>query len=226
METAATVHYLFTVEPLHPDLRPYLRKDRRLGLVLEHPLIHSAPHKDALNGAVNARYRERRRRAEQLRQEGDWHGFVFAHEAPHRTSALIGIADGVHGESYWRLLRAVWQDTVDMWPQLQEWQRLFDAAEPGRRAIMSPAEQEVYARLPESVILWRGATRETALGLAWTLSEPKARSFAQSLHSGRAPLIVRARVPKAHVIAYLSCRGEEEVLALPENVEVLAQRVL
>jgi len=57
----------------------------------------------------------------------------------------------------------------------------------------------------------------TADGFSWTLDEEKARWFA-ARSSMETPLLARGTVSRRDVFAYLSGRGEQEIVCLPENV--------
>lgn len=86
-----------------------------------------------------------------------------------------------------------------------------------RRHFMDDSEFEFYQALPEIVTIYRGCGEiefESGYhGISWTLDN-KIAEFYASYYRNNSPRggVIRKDVPKKHIIAYLSCRDESEVL--------------
>lgn len=87
-----------------------------------------------------------------------------------------------------------------------------------KAVLMDAEEREVYAALPDVVTIYRGCrTAKAVKGMSWSLSEEKARWFAErgallSSGKGDGALVYRAKIKKEDVVAYLDGRNEEEVI--------------
>jgi hypothetical protein len=88
--------------------------------------------------------------------------------------------------------------------------------EPEFRAhLMTPAEQAALAALPDEVEIFRGCYAHNKWGLSWSLDRSTAERFPllhRYRHEGQ-PLLVRARIAKADILAVKLCRDEAEVIA-------------
>jgi hypothetical protein len=86
--------------------------------------------------------------------------------------------------------------------------------------MMDEAERAALAALPDPLRVFRGFSLDDhERGFSWTISRELAEWFAQrfALLGGEAR-VASGLIAKAKVIAYLSSRNEDEVLALPEDV--------
>ncbi|MCC6736508.1 MAG: hypothetical protein IT534_10345 [Bauldia sp.] len=219
---------LANVEELHPDLRPYV-VDGPFGRTLKHPLVFMH-HLDNLRlgdgryvdtvAQTNEGYEWKTKRVAAAINAGDWHSFVFLHERPHRTDALME-AMIISGLPLWELAANVWSDSENLWQYQEEWRDIFGEAGHGknnRPGLMTPHERRTLAAQPRTFKVWRGVCRLDAVqGMSWTLSRSKALWFANRF-TGDGPLLVSGTVAKRDVIAYFSARQEREIVVFPENV--------
>ena len=88
-----------------------------------------------------------------------------------------------------------------------------------KEKLMDAEELREYNAFPGVLTLYRGCrVAKAAKGMSWTLSEDKARWFADRmslLSSGKrggGSLVYRAKIRKEDVVGYLSGRGEREVI--------------
>ena len=79
--------------------------------------------------------------------------------------------------------------------------------------LMDKAELKKYNAFPEVLTVYRGCGTTKALkGMSWTLSEEKARWFADRFATGRGGVTYRAKIKKEDIVAYTNNRGEQEVI--------------
>ena len=71
--------------------------------------------------------------------------------------------------------------------------------------------------------LYRGQGENDPLGVSWSLHAEIARKFARTL-GGRVPvpggIVLSARVPRSQALAYLTGRGEDEVIVDPRTLNL------
>lgn len=84
--------------------------------------------------------------------------------------------------------------------------------------LMDESELHKYNALPNTVTVYRGCrTVKADRGMSWTLSEEKARWFADrcallSSGTGQGAMVYRAKIKKEDIVGYLDGRGEQEVI--------------
>lgn len=199
------------VEPLHPDLAPYLAEETFP--MLRHPLLYMVPYFGQMAAYANAAYAAKQAEAAAARAGGNFRRYIWLHERPYRVSALHEVAWELSDEGYWRQVREVYQDAenVEQVPEL--WTSLLTSPRPGRSAMMNAAELASFAALPDTLTVWRGAAdvSELDVGFSWTLDIEVAHWFA--CRFDKAGIVARGEVAKADVLAYLVTRGEEEIMA-------------
>lgn len=70
--------------------------------------------------------------------------------------------------------------------------------------------------------IYRGQDKDVAFGIAWTLDPKIARKFANGASlrvKNRGGIVYRAKVPRTKVMAYLTLRGESEIIIDPKDIE-------
>lgn len=83
-----------------------------------------------------------------------------------------------------------------------------------RNLMMTDAENEAYAALPDKVTIYRGCYAENKWGLSWTLDRDTAAGF-PLLHRYRQegqPLLVKAVADKSRIAFLKLSRSESEVV--------------
>ena len=77
--------------------------------------------------------------------------------------------------------------------------------------IMKSSELKVYNTLPDTVTAYRGVAQgRERYGLSWTTDREKAEWFQNRF--GEKNELLKAAVPKEHILAYFNRRGESEVV--------------
>jgi len=194
--------------------------------VLQHPLLYSVPYAPEMNRMLNANFQDKQRRIEKSLEESNDVAYVLAHERPYRADALLALVDlGLfHGVSdgairYWKAVGAWWIDTENALEVLDRWERLWTGPEQFRHAkrfAMTKREQDELAALPDPIEVFHGEEEPDRIGWSWMTDLRVARWFANRFTGGRR--VYTGLAPKDAVIAYLSRRGESEVLIRPEDV--------
>lgn len=99
---------------------------------------------------------------------------------------------------------------------------------PVRHLMMTDEERAAYDALPDEVTMWRGCYRINRGGLSWTTDKARAMRF-PGLHRYRGeghPLLIKATIAKADVLAVKLDRQEAEVIApRPKHVATTVIRV-
>jgi hypothetical protein len=183
------------------------------------------------------------RRAEEALEENDFAGYVFRHERGYRMGKLMDlVGEGVFEDwgGFPRLAVKFWQLAADVWVDAEFdeddpcWTDLMDTSLPNRWAMTDSKDRKRLAAMPETVTVYRGVqswSEDGAMdyahsGWSWTLSPKTARFFARRwLQNGQHPYVISAEVPKSLIDAYLTGRGEDEVLIRPGEAEAYPVRV-
>jgi hypothetical protein len=87
--------------------------------------------------------------------------------------------------------------------------------------MMVPDEVQALKHLPEIIDVYRGAgARDDLLsGFSWTLDRERAVWFSARF-VGPQQLVARGRIRRRSVIALIEDRGEREIIALPNDVDI------
>jgi hypothetical protein len=205
-------------EDLHPDLVPYLGNSPKVGRVLKHPLVFELFYDPQSNARINKCYLAKREYAEQKFREGNYRGWLWMFERPHRLEKFLEIMDRLPDEEYWKLLGSIWADSENLWQYSGVLGSLLRSGRPGREKMMDEEELAFLKNLPETFTVYRGHQgRRNRLGWSWSLSYFRARWFAERFGQ-KGAAVVRATVAREDVVAYFSGRGEFEIVADPAAV--------
>ncbi len=216
------------IEPLHPDLAPFLQEWERLpgSQMIHHKLVISLPHHDLQNAWVNQAYVHKLKAVEEAIAESNWAKYVFLHERPYRIDALM---EAIHDlgaddpEVVWPLIASAWVDCENINECYNEWWDLLDLDMPRRELMMDDDERAALAALPDSITVYRGmGDRDAVSGMSWTTDRKKAQWFARRFagFNGRTPIMATGVVEKKKVVAHFLGRGESEIVVLPDEVDV------
>ena len=114
----------------------------------------------------------------------------------------------------WSLIENLSHDANVSKRTVLSWIKMAD-----KTALMDEEELRQYNDLPDIVTVYRGCRVQKAMkGMSWTMSEEKARWFAERLallsggKRGTGPMVYRAKIRREDVIGYLAGRDEEEVI--------------
>ena len=149
----------------------------------------------------------------------DWDQYLALQDHGSRLYAFVRIEARLDGPDYWRLFREVW--TMTELPHLEGdlVPALLGKHPEDRRAIMAEAERAYLDGLGEVLRVYRGVGSRDYKGVSWTLDHGRAVWFAQRF-PGSDPCVLHGHITKADVIAYLTDRQEDEILCLPECVDI------
>lgn len=220
-------------EELHPILQAHLYEGAGFqgGTLLQHPLVHEIFYTPHMNAMYNRNLEGKLRMIAEAKEKGDWHTYVFAHERPWRVEALEDIqADIEDYETYGKLVRSVWTDSENIWQNMELWEDILTGFEEltGWEMMETHERDKIRFDLPSVVTVYRGYTF-TRDGWSWTLDAHKARWFAvrfAGLDGVPAAKVAKGKVPRDAIIAYLTSRGEEEIVVDPRNVHIKWERVV
>lgn len=210
---------MYAAEPLHEDLQPYVETNT-IGQMIRHPLVMGFYH-EAMNRQFNQSYAYKTNAIAQAKASEKWNTVIMLHERAYRLDAFSEICTLMSDKDYWKNLAMVWVDSENIFQNLEQWIELWNSDRAFREHSMSKSEQEYFNSLPETLAVYRGSAYETSLeGLSWTLAKDRAEWFAERFSNGREIFIARGTVKKSSVLAYFSGRNEEEIVVMPEDVEV------
>jgi hypothetical protein len=217
----------FAPENLHAELIPYIEKSS-FGHSLRHPLVYSVPYFEQSNKHLNKFFAHKKERLERSITDHDWNSFVFLHERPYRVDALEEVMFRYEVEDpniIWPLVRSVWIDSENIHQNFDRWRDIWENGPP-RRSIkcMEATERHALNALPKEFKVYRGVAHvEASRGMSWTTNREKALWFARRFEAdkNRTPLLITANVHRSDVIAYYLGRGENEIVIMPEHVEIL-----
>jgi hypothetical protein len=209
-------------EDLHPDLEPYLHEHDGLGYVLQHPLVYSIPHAEAINAYVNRMYEQKLRMIALAEAEGNVAHVVHLHEQPWRLDALLEHEHKIRDNAaYWQLVRDIWLATEIFHHNYHKWGRLWLKGRPERHEVMEPEEREALAALPDLVQIYRGGHHPKSLhrGFSWTTDRDEAVWFARRYQERRVrpPHVCKAMVRREDILAMFDT-SEREVVVNPTTL--------
>lgn len=209
-------------EELHPDLADHLQDMDDLGQWIHHRLLIAPFYMPQMNSIYNAQYESKQQAVGRAKGTRDWHTYVFLHERPYRIDAFQDLDDMglLTDQEYWQLLADVWVDSENIREFPERWESLLSSDRGHRNWMMDAGEMGAFDALPEVVYIYQGHTVDRDDGWSWTTDLVKAEWFARrfSKMEGDAPLVTHGHVEKRRVLAYLTRRGESEILVSPDWV--------
>jgi hypothetical protein len=159
------------------------------------------------------------RRIAKLKPKQQIRDSKIAQQIIHATDVLnmpeLGLKAFIAGQktlsdpTYWELLRALWL-TAGKRENYDTFRGLFRSKHPHRDWFMTLEDDAFLQSLPEEFEVYRAAYPESDDGLSWTLD----RDFAERYAEEQKRVLVTRRVKKREVFAYISRRGESEILIL------------
>jgi hypothetical protein len=215
-------------EDLDPELVRYLTVSERFGECIKHPLVYSIMHFPILNASMNKNLKAKKEACRRALSDNDWHHYVFLHERPYRSDAFMRIKSRLTDEQYWDLLSEIWIDSENIRQNQRRWINLLRAKRPGREHMMNEADRDALAAMPDTLSVFQGHTDERDDGWSWTLDRSKAEWFAHRFAQLEEadPVLSFGTCSKADVVAYLTRRGEDEILVDRSKVTICGVRPL
>jgi hypothetical protein len=162
--------------------------------------------------------------------------YLGRHERAYRSSILIdllkdGYWDTAHTDpkkacEFWKCASYVWTDCEDD-EGASIWQEILGAEVPHREFMTSSADRKALRAMGDSITIYRGvqgmdrdmAFLEGVQGYQWTLNRDTAKFFSKRfLRAPDRPYIMKTTVRTSDVIAYLTSRGESEIVFPPDKL--------
>lgn len=204
---------------LHQELQDAYDEEKQ---VLHHPhLVKSLYHPFDENeiNRINANFVHAQRASFDALRQQKYAQYLNIIQRPYRLEAFVdGVEVMVKDRQYWKLLSSMWLDTEYPYANYSEWLRLFGSKRTLRPLLMNKAERATLTALPDVLTIYRGG--QTKRGLSWTVSEDKARWFAERFDRDGKHQVFKGTVPKNKVYAYLNERKEQEIVVDPKFVIV------
>lgn len=205
-------------EPLREDLHRYLEETPH-GTFIRHPFGNHMIDDLDYCSRIHTWIDERAARADECFENQDWEGYLGCVDVSLQTEWFYKDKELFSDEQYWRLLGAVYQNQKFTHYSRDLFDELFRAERPGRENLMDEEERAVFARLPDEFVVYRGYSGDeweaVPDGIAWTLDRREAVWYANWDREAENVRVIRAKVRKADVWAYLPSCG---VLLPPEKV--------
>ena len=110
---------------------------------------------------------------------------------------------------YWEVMRTVWV-AVGSTETAPLFRTLMQSSRPCRSWFMTPEDAAALEAMAFPLTVWRAYDADPDPGISWTLDEQWCRGYAQA--KGRR--VKQMQVSREQVFAYVSRRGEEEVIIL------------
>lgn len=203
-------------EDLCPELERYYSEGYMFPSV-RHPLLYSVPHSPQQNAMCNHRIKLLLQEREDKIVAEDWEGYVWMHEKPYRLEAFCDIMRKLKSKQYWEILGEVWINSENIWQNKQRWFKLLSSKAFDRQYFMSKEDAKFLEKLPNTVTVYRGFVPEQNHdGFSYTLSKNKAIWFSNRFNK-KGKVLTRT-VKREEIFAYMSGRGEQEVIILPKSI--------
>ena len=220
-------------EPLDPELAPHVSEvsfGEFTMPALRHPLVYLVPFMAPEAFRANDLLKHKRERIKRAMDDGDAGTFVFLHERPHRAQALLvwlhNYMPSVTEEDYWPLVAEVWIDSENIDQVWHAWRHLWRPARlPTTNRLRLASGEKAYAELmamPEELTVYHGQGVGDTLDWSWTLDRDEAVWFARRFGVG-VPEVLTGKVSRSNIYAYLTGRGEAEIVAPQGHVEVVSR---
>jgi hypothetical protein len=212
---------------LRPELQDCIVEMRTFGAFIKHPYVNDI-YMPQFHARYNKQYEYKLQACAEAMANGKWHSYIFLHERPWRYEALQAIADRMSAEEYWEAVVDVWMDSENIREHQEEWDELLRDRRPGHEHMMDDEERTALAAMPEEIMIYQGHTDERDDGWSWTIDRKKAEWFGRRFASMEQaePRMTVAMAKRDDVLAYLTGRGESEILIDPDLVVVIAEHVL
>ncbi len=202
-------------EPLVPELQRYLVKSP-LGQTLRHPLVLHVMFSSVFAQSANRTLAHKREKLTEADKRKDFSTAIMLHERPFRLQAFLDRQWDMVDSDYWHNLSRVWIDSEFPYVNDRMWRTLWNSPRPEKHWSMKANDHRMFdylSRQPELTV-WRGAGHSLARrGLSWTTDKDKAQWFADRFGDrGKDSYLWQLTIPGSKIIAYLSDRGESEVI--------------
>lgn len=208
-------------EELHRELQPFVDLDGGFPM-LKHPLVFMVPYFPQYAAMANEMLRNKQAMIREYKAKREWHGYVWAHERPYRFEAAVVASCRISDPStIAKLFGKVWIDSENIWQNQDHWCDQIESMWMCEHSdhFMDEKDRGMLAAMPEEFVVWRGACRgENECGLSWTVDREKAAWFSTRLRDEDDAVLLEMTVKSSDVFAYMTGRGESEIIILPEKM--------
>jgi hypothetical protein len=200
---------------LDPELAECLA-DWSMGMQIDHPLCKELFYIERMNGWYNTVLFEKKKSVKETIDKKEWSHYLFLHERPYRLQAFLAIRDKMTDKEYWELLSSIWVDSENIWQNKAIWKMLLKSPRKGKDSFMSFDDGLELNKLFKdngTIQIYRGYVKgKNKKGFSYTLDRDKAEWFSTRFQS--TPYVKELTVTDKEVFAYLSGRGEKEIIYL------------
>lgn len=148
-------------------------------------------------------------------------------ESHERIDAFLRIEGAMREPHRWAVFGLVWMRAETLYASRSSLDAfLRRGPSPFRRLMMDREDRMALARMPERIKVWRGCWAGNLDGWSWSLDRRKAEWFAHRYPVDGKPLLAAGEVARDEVVAFVSGRGESEIVADPAKVRGRRVRAL
>jgi len=198
------------------ELKDYAYEDPLFGQSIKHPLFFwIAPITPEVTDFINASFAQKRASAEEALAKKNWGRYIYLHERPYRIDAFEDVMDEMTDQEYWSRLSNIWVDSENIGAQPDRWRDLLMSERGSRESFMNENERAELAKLPQKFTVYRGYSEndQEEFGMSWSTDAGVAEWFARRFARENEKIIMEEmEVSKDDVLAYLTRRGEEEII--------------
>lgn len=174
------------------------------------------PDSDAANEQRPMTRRLPRLKVKQLKRDAEiMESLIYAVDTLQQPDLALDIflnsRKRLSDERYWEILRTIWV-IAGKREHYSVFRELFSSKRPRRDWFMTIEDAQALDAMPDELEVYRAAYPEEDDGLSWSLD----RAFVAGYAAKKGRVAIERRVKKRDVFAYISRRGEEEILILKE----------
>lgn len=207
-------------EDLDIELSQYVEEDHLLGHVLRHPLVYHVPFFEEASRFANQQLEAKRDLLNEKLNRQDISGAVFLFERPYRIDAFVEYEGELNDKEYWELLSTLWIDSENIPQNWSVWLDLITSDRAERRFFMTDEDWDQFDALPQKISVFQGINESlendhkvnSSEEISWSTSREVAEFFAKRF--GGKGIVIEKVINKEEVFAYLTARGEQEILII------------
>jgi len=198
------------------ELEDHVYEDPVFGLSIKHPLFFwFAPITPEVVDLINASFAKKRASADEALRQKNWGRYIYLHERPYRIDAFEDVMDELTDQEYWSRLSDIWVDSENIGAQPDRWRNLLLSDRGSRESFMTEDERAEFAALQPRFTVYRGYSEndQEEFGMSWSTDAGVAEWFARRFAREDEKIFMEEmEVSKDDVFAYLTRRGEEEII--------------
>lgn len=191
---------------------------------IQHPLMHIPFYSPAHNRMLNYGFHQKLRAFKDYIKRQEWMSLMNLIERPFRIPVFDKYSDRMSNEDYWTVLSWVYTDSENIDQHSDLMRDLLTSGRADRHFLMDTKERAALAAMSDEITVFKGFSDDYhwTEDFSFTLSLKTAKFFARR-YGCKTPRILTAKVRRDKVLAYLTHRNEQEILADPEDVDSLGE---